>query len=231
MVNTRIKEPQAVLFDMDGLMVESEPLHFEAYKRVLGEWGHTLELETYFLFWGSDIDMSERMARAFNTVISHEEICMRKNAVFREVFIHQVTAQKGLLKLLKRLQENRYLLAVVSSSQLSDIETILKAINAAAFFTEIISAEAVENGKPAPDCYLRAAEKLNVAPSRCLVLEDSPRGVLAAKRAGMKCYAIPSRGFEEADFDAADKIVKSLDEVWTLLKERDKSHVSRDDML
>jgi HAD superfamily hydrolase (TIGR01509 family) len=204
---------KAVLFDMDGLMVESEMLHYQAYKEVLSQFGVTLTLEDYFAAWGSDKDMCIRFAEKFRTPISFEQLLEQKNTLFREVYIYKVTPQKGLLDLLRTLKENHYLLAVCSSSQMYEIEIVLKAVGARDFFDQIVSAESVENGKPAPDCYLLTAKKLGVDPADCLVLEDAPKGVAAAKAAHMRCFAIPSIGLETADFTKADKIFKTLNEI------------------
>ena len=204
---------KAVLFDMDGLMVESEMLHYQAYKEVLAQFGITLTLEDYFIAWGSDKDMCMRFVEKFHTPISAAELLEQKNTLFRQVYIYKVTPQQGLLDLLRTLKESHYLLAVCSSSQMHEIEIVLKAIGARQFFDQVISAESVENGKPAPDCYLLTAQKLAVEPADCLVLEDAPKGVAAAKAAEMKCFAIPSTGLETADFSKADNIFKNLGEV------------------
>src|SRR3989344_6314558 len=195
---------KAILFDMDGLMVESEMLHYQAYKEVLAPFGIGLTMENYFAAWGNDKDMCIRFAQKFGIPISSNELLEQKNKLFRQVYIYKVTPQKGLLDLLRTLDENHYLLAVCSSSQMHEIEIVLKAIGVRDFFDQVISAESVENGKPAPDCYLLTAKKLGVEPADCLVLEDAPKGVAAAKAAEMKCFAIPSTGLETADFSKAD---------------------------
>lgn len=208
---------KAVIFDMDGLMVESEMLHYQAYKKVLDRFGIGLTLNDYFVAWGSDKDMCARFVEKFHIPTSREELLEQKNKLFREMYIYKVTPQEGLLDLLRILQKNHYLLAACSSSQIHEIQTVLKAIGARQFFDQVVSAESVENSKPAPDCYLLVAQKLGVQSIDCLVLEDAPKGVTAAKAAGMQCFAIPSTGLETADFSKADKILKSLKEVFSSL--------------
>ncbi|MGH2638486.1 MAG: HAD family hydrolase [Rhabdochlamydiaceae bacterium] len=208
---------KAILFDVDGLMIDSEPLHFQAYKQVLADFGIEFTMEHYLQVWGSDKDMCLRIVESFKIPLSWQELLDRKNELFRKSFIHQVTPKKGLLELLLQLK-GKYFTAVVSSSQLHEINTVLKTIGVTQFFSKIISAESVEHGKPSPDCYLLAAEKLGVVPADCLALEDSPKGVAAAKAAGMACWAIPGGEMKNQDFSVADKILESLTEVYTTLK-------------
>ena len=208
---------KAVIFDMDGLMVESEMLHYQAYKEVLAQLGIELALQDYFAVWGSDKDMCLRFVEKFRIPISQMELLEQKNKLFKEMYIYKVTPQEGLLDLLRTLRENHYLLAVCSNSQMHEIKIVLKTIGVEHFFDQIISAESVKNGKPAPDCYLLAAQKLNVQPADCLVLEDAPKGVTAAKAAGMQCFAIPSTGLEAVDFSNTDKVLKNLKEVYSFL--------------
>ncbi len=198
---------------MDGTMVESEMLHYHAYKEILSTLGAQLSLEDYFHAWGSDKDMCMRFVEKFHLSVSLEELLNRKNKTFREVYLQKVTPQPGLMDLLKKLRQENYSLAVCSSAQMHDIEIVLNTISAKKFFDQIVSAESVEHGKPAPDCYLLTAEKLGVNPSDCLVIEDAPKGVAAAKAADMKCFVIPSIGLEKADFTGADRVLENLSQV------------------
>lgn len=198
-------------------MVDSEPLHYQAYRQVLADIGVELTMDDYLHFWGSDKDMCGRIVEKFDIPFSWQEILERKNKLFREVFIHRAIPQNGLLELLEQLKR-KYLMAVVSSSQMYEIKTILSTIGATDFFYHIISAESVEHGKPAPDCYLLAAKTLGIHPVDCLALEDSPKGVRAAKSAGMLCWAIPEKEMTSQDFSTADKVLESLSDVYPLLK-------------
>lgn len=211
---------KAVIFDMDDLMIDSEMLHFKAYKEVLSKFNIVFSKENYTSsYMGiSDKDITTDLVNKFNLPISQEELLVRKNEIFKNKFIHKVVPKKGLFNLLNNLQKDNYLLAVASGSQIEEIEIILRNLNINHYFKTIVSAEFVEHGKPAPDIFLLVAKKLDVDPIYCLVLEDSPNGIAAAKKAGMKCYAIPSKETKGKDFSNADKILNSLESVSSYLK-------------
>lgn len=211
---------KAVIFDMDNLMIDSEVLHFEAYREVLSKLNIIFSKEDYLSsYMGiSDKDIITDLVDKFSLPILRKELLGQKNEFFRNKFIHKVMPKKGLMDLLNNLQKDDYLLAVASGSQVEEIEIILKNLKINHYFKAIVSADFVEHGKPAPDIFLLAAKKLSIDPVNCLVLEDSPSGVAAAKKAGMKCYAIPSRETRDKDFSKADKILDSLEGVYFYLK-------------
>lgn len=205
---------RAVIFDMDGLMIDSERLHYQAYQEVLKTCGIDFTLEQYLDFWGSDKDICRRIVEKLKPNLSEQTLLEEKNKLFRDVYIHEVTPQPGLFKLLEFLKSKNYPMAVASSSQMHEIKIVLETIGVINYFKEIVSAESVEHGKPAPDCYLLAAKKIGVEPEHCLVLEDAPKGVKAAKAAGMMCFAVPGMGFALEQFSIADKVFgRGLDEV------------------
>lgn len=208
---------KAVIFDMDGTMIDSEMMHFNAYRQALAGLDLEFNQKDYWRFWGPDKDMCKKITEEFDVKVIWEELLEMKNKIFRENSLPTVKPQKGLMNLLEKLKNDGYLLAVASTSQIHEIEIVLNKLKIRHFFNEITSAESVKNGKPAPDIYLLAAEKLGVLPEDCLVLEDAPKGVSAAKNANMKCYAIPNQEVNHHDFTKADKILESLEEVFPLL--------------
>ena len=209
---------KAVILDMDGTIVDSEVLHFDAYSRVMDAFGKKITKDDYWRLWGTDTDMCERFVLEFRLAITSEELLELKNKTFREDSLPKIKTRHGLLELLKNLKKDGYLLAVASSSQAHEIKVVLENLKITRFFNQVASAESVKYGKPAPDIYLLAAKSLNVQPEDCLVLEDAPQGVLAAKSAGMKCFAIPSQEIKDQDFSKADKVLDNLEEVYHLLK-------------
>lgn len=210
---------KAVLFDMDGLMVDSEPLHYQAFNTVLKKYGkHLTEEENKERYIGlSDADEAYDMVVRFNLPISAEELVGEKRDIFRQLLKNQLIAQPGLFELLTELKKNGYKIAIASSSRLEIIETIINGLKVTSLIDDYVSAEEVENGKPAPDVYLLAAKKLGVNPKECLVLEDAPKGVQAGKAAGMKVFAIPSNETKSQDFTQAGKVLNSLSEVFELI--------------
>lgn len=210
---------KAVLFDMDGLMVDTEPIHLQAFNFVFQQFGKYLtEEENAKKYIGiSDIDEAKDMVVSFNLPISAPELVKAKKARVKELLISLVP-QPGLIDLLKNLKQNGYKTAIASSSPLDIIKRIIQDLRIEEMFDEFTSGEEVKDGKPAPDVYLLAAEKVGVNPSECLVLEDAPRGVQAGKAAGMIVFAIPSQYTRGQDFSMADKVLNSLSEVYSQLK-------------
>lgn len=204
---------------MDGTMIDSEILHYQAYKDVLAELGIDFIMENYLPYFGAkDENVCTDLVKKFNLLIENKKLLENKNNTFNNKYMSKIVPQKGLFELLRKLKENNYPLAIASSSQLHDIEMVLAKLNIKDYFKAIVSAELVEYGKPAPDIFLLAAQKLNIMPKNCLVLEDSLRGVQAAKSAGMTCYAIPTNWSKSEDFSNANKILDSLNDVYAYLK-------------
>lgn len=210
---------KAVLFDMDGLMVDTEPLHLQAFNSVLGKYGkHVTEEENTQRYIGTpDIDEARDMVVRFSLPISAGELVLAKQAKTKELLRNSIVVLPGLMELLENLKEGGYKIAIASSSQLETIEIIVDGLKISSLIDALASAEEVEHGKPAPDVYLLAAKKLGVKPEECLVLEDAPKGVQAGKRAGMTVFAIPSEYTKGEDFSQADKVLSSLDEVLKII--------------
>lgn len=212
---------KAVIFDLDGLMVDSEPVHFKAYEHVLRELGITVPESDYAeRYVGiSDGDAAQDIVKRYHLPISAKELLTRKAAAFAKLLPGHVVPKEGLFDLLKNLREHKYKTAVASGAMLPDIKQIIAALGLQASFDALCSAEQVTRGKPDPDVFLLAAQKLGVQPAECLVLEDAPVGAQAAHAAGMKCYAIPSRETKGRTFVGADKVLNSLDDVWSALRQ------------
>jgi HAD superfamily hydrolase (TIGR01509 family) len=116
----------------------------------------------------------------------------------------------GLFELIDALDARRIKRAVASSGVRSYVEAVLRSIGAAGRFEVVVTADDVANGKPAPDAFLRAAERLDAKPQACLVLEDAPNGIAAARAAGMRCAAVPNDFTRKLDLSAADYSMPSL---------------------
>lgn len=207
---------KAVLFDMDGLMIDSEPLHLQAFNSVLEKYGkHLTEEENTKRYIGTpDVDGARDMVIRFNLPISAEELVLAKREKTKQLLRNNIVAQLGLMELLTELKKGGYKIAIASSSQLETIEIIVDELKVTSLIDASSSTGEVKRGKPAPDVYLLAAKKLGVEPLECLVLEDAPKGVQAGKAAGMKVFAIPSEYTKGEDFSLADKVLNSLDEVY-----------------
>ena len=208
---------RAVIFDMDGLMIDSEPFHCQAFDKVFREFGRELTEEENLKYVGiADKDATKDMIERFKLPISAEDLANRKQKAYLE-YLQEIVAQPGLQELLESLQNAGYKKAIASSSMLSEIEAVMNALTIRQYFETYCSAQQVEHGKPAPDVFLFAAEQLGIPAEQCLVLEDAPSGIMAARAAGMLSIAIPSRETMEKDFSGATVRLASLSEVFEYL--------------
>lgn len=210
---------KAVIFDMDGLMIDSEPIHLKAYNKAMKSLGVILSFKDYSKYLGiSDIDISKDIIKRFKLNISKEELMKKKDVIYKKLLKRDIIPKLGLVDLVKKLKNEGYLLAVASSSHTEEILIVLSTLNLKSFFKEIVSADNVKKAKPSPDIFLLTAKKLNVIPEDCLVLEDSSNGVIASKKAKMYCYAIPSVKTNKDRFILADRVLNNLNEVYDLIK-------------
>lgn len=182
----------AVLWDLDGVLVDSEPLLFLAERAVFAEHGVDLtpELKRPFVGLGGH-EVLAAMAEAFGVEADLDAWGARKAALYVELLAQvQSFTQTGALG--RALHADGVPMAVASGSSLAMIDAALRAAGLSEVVPTRASVEEVARGKPAPDVFLLAAERLEVPPSRCVVVEDAVPGLLAAHAAGMRCVAIPS---------------------------------------
>jgi HAD superfamily hydrolase (TIGR01509 family) len=139
------------------------------------------------------------------------QLVEKKEAVLARLFRTRLVPMPGLIKVLERAQQISLPTAVASSATLPTIQLVMQTLDIVRYFQTLTSGDQVEHGKPAPDVYLLAAERIGVLPKNCLVIEDSLNGVLAAKAAGMQCIAIPCQATKHQDHTKADKILGTLE--------------------
>ena len=215
-------EIKAVLFDMDGLMVDTESLSTEAFINSAKAQGYNMTKEetlkvlgftkaSIYQFWidyfqGTNVDGKK-------LVDDHYE--------YIENVLYTVGPEKMpyVEELLKYLRENNYKIAVASSSDTADIKNNLEKTKLEKYIDEIASGAEVENGKPAPDVFLLAAERLDVDPKDCLILEDSKAGIKAGKASGAMVFMVPDMFTVDKECeDTADRILTNLGEVIEILE-------------
>lgn len=183
----------AVIFDMDGLMLDTERIAQAAWQRAGAELGYSLPDEIYLQAVGRTAPATELLFRGhLGQDAPFEAIYQRKQQYYHEAIEQgQVPLKTGLLELLDHLDELALPKAVATSTARPLAEQKLRATGLFERFPIIVCGNEVPNGKPAPDIFLAAAAKLNVDPAHCLVLEDSPAGIRAAHAAGMLAIHIP----------------------------------------
>lgn len=208
---------QAVIFDMDGVLVDSEPLHIKAEKKTLSPYGIELsekEINTY---------MGMGVKTMLQSLIKKYKLSLTEDTLFRihennliEQF-QEAAVMPNAAKLIDFLIDNHIKMALASSSSRSLINLILKKLNLETVFDVVISGEEVANGKPFPDIFLKTAELLHLEPNQCMVIEDSNNGVTAAKNAGMICIGFQSPNSQKQDISQADHMVDDLIKICDLI--------------
>ncbi len=207
----------AVIFDMDGVIVDSEPRHERAFWQVLREIGYDGQLGLRFADYvgRSDQDLWMDFVARHKPPQGVEELLARKRRVILEILRRERPLFTGLPELVEKLAA-RYSLALASGSERAVVEEVLKLEDLGRFFSVAITASDVLHGKPAPDIFLRAAELLAVAPAACWVIEDSRPGVAAALAAGMRVIAITNT-HPAQELQHATHVVRTYGEIARLL--------------
>jgi len=202
--------PAALLWDLDGVIVDSGPFHYEAFRRLLAERGVHLE-EDYFRRHLLGLRNDAILRRLLGPLPPEEErrLAERKEEIFRSLIAGRVKALPGVLELVGRAAGRGIPQAIVSSTPRANVELIQQALGLRGAFAVLVSEEDVSRGKPDPEGFLLAASRLGVPPQRCTVIEDAPEGVAAAKAAGMRCLAVATTRPPE-QLSQADLVLPSL---------------------
>ena len=212
-----MKQFQAIIFDMDGVVVDSEPLHERAFREVLAEIGygrsHGIDFPAYY--GKSDLIVWRDFIARHRPPQSLDELLDRKEKKFAGLLQREEPIFNGLLELLEKLSL-RCSLALASGSRHPTIDAVLAMRGLRRLFRAVVSSEDVGHGKPAPDVFLRAAELLAVAPNDCCVIEDSEAGVEAGLAAGMTVIAI-TNSLPPEKLPRASKVVGTYGEIESLL--------------
>ena len=198
-----------VIFDMDGVLVDSAEDHFTSWQAVARELGRDLTREQFAHSFGRR--SSEIIHHHFAVADSAEiaRIDARKEHIYRDLIRGRVPAMPGAIELVRGLHCAGLRLAVGSSGPPENIRLVCEEMNLTGWMSAIITGMDVERGKPDPQVFLVAASRMGLPANRCVVIEDAPAGVEAARRAGMKCIALTG-SHEAAALSVADRIVNSL---------------------
>jgi HAD superfamily hydrolase (TIGR01509 family) len=204
----------AVVFDMDGVLVDTEPSFHEALNEVLAPTGKRIEWEPYKKFLGTSTSVTWRGVMAeLGLDLDGRDYVERYNETLIEVLARPKPLLPGVSSLIERLRSQQRPIAVATSSNRAWLEAVFRGASLPLdTFDALVSREMVERSKPAPDLYLKAAELLGVAPDRCVAVEDTNPGIASAKAAGM--YAIQTRSASSAlpPIAEADLVLESLED-------------------
>jgi len=207
---------RAVIFDMDGVLIDSQPYHFAVEDKMCREMGIDVSIEESHSFVGmAGAKVWSYLKSKYALQESIAELLAFENKARTAYFssLENVQPIPGVVELLKGLKQHDIKTALASSSSVEVIEIFISKLGIKDYFQKIISGDAVENGKPDPDIFLYTATALGENPSDCLVIEDSANGVKAAKLAGMKCIGFRNKNSGAQDLSLADMVIDDFRKV------------------
>jgi beta-phosphoglucomutase len=203
---------QAVIWDMDGVILDSADAHLLSWHRMVRDEGLAFTDAQFWSTFGRRNDEIIQLLWGPLTPEKVQEMADSKERYFREAVRTTATALPGAIELLSELHDAGYPQALASSAPIANIELISEVLGLNRYLDALVSGETVPRGKPAPDIFLKAAATLGMAPGVSLVIEDAVAGVEAAHAAGMRCIAVAGER-DLAGLRAAELMVKSLTEV------------------
>ena len=212
---------KAIIFDMDGLMIDSERVNFECYQERLKDMNLTMDEEFYKTLLGKPIKgIYQRFYDVYGNDFPIENVIQDVHQLMAERFETEgVPVKKGLVELLHYLKDNNYKTIVATSSNRDRVDKILAQAKITEFFDDSICGDEVTKGKPNPEVFLKSCQKLGVNVDEAIVLEDSEAGIQASYDANIKVICIPDMKYPEKQYEEKTfKILKYLTEVTVYLK-------------
>lgn len=201
-----------VIFDMDGVLVDTYHAHWESWRIIAAQEGRTLHEEEFAATFGrTSREIIASWPGASYTEEQIAELDRRKEEAFREILRKNFTPMPGVLEMLDRLTRAGFRLAIGSSGPPENVALVLERLGGPDRFAAIVHGKDVSRGKPDPQVFLLAAERAGVPPAGCVVVEDAPVGIEAAHRAGMKAIGLVSTGRTPQQLAEADLVIHSLD--------------------
>ena len=221
-----------VIFDSDGVIVDSEHYSLVAFRQAIAEQGISISPEELWQWCGlTDESIIKRLEEKYQRRIDLQQFIKRKFDIYFQLAENGLRAFPGVTELLDMLDEANIPYALASSGPRRKIDFNLKKVGLQERFKAIVSGEDVLQSKPAPYIYLRAAELINRSPAECIAIEDSPNGLLGAKRAGMVTIGLRTTFKDDSLLREADCILDSIDQInlqllYTLLNSHHKMNTS-----
>jgi len=204
----------AVIFDMDGVMVDNNKYNKVAWRNFCKKYGFDLSEDDLIHHVFGRIN-SDTLTYLFGENLSEEDFdkyVEEKESMYREIFVPHIKPVKGLIELLDELRSKNIKRAIATSAYQKNVDFVLSNIGAKDYFDVIVMDSDVTKGKPHPEVYLKAAEKIQIEPEKCVVFEDSLSGIKSAKAAGMKVIALTTTHPEE-ELSHSDMVIKDFNEI------------------
>jgi beta-phosphoglucomutase len=208
-------EPKGVIFDMDGVLIDSYRAHFDSWRRLAAENGRTYTEEQFVAGFGrtSREVLAEQWAGEPLDEPRIRELSDRKEAIFREEIARNVPAMEGAVELVHALYQAGFRLAVGSSGPAANVRLVIERLGIGPLLSATVTGDDVTRGKPDPQVFQIAAARMGVPGQRCIVVEDAPVGLQAAKAGGMRTVGLASTGRTREELAEADLVVSSLREL------------------
>lgn len=204
---------KAVIFDMDGVIVDSEPINYEVIRITFEKAGVKISKKEFIEEWVVKGTGSREAIKRHDIKMSLEDLQKMKKKIYLDVLKRKVKLKPDAKRTIINLHK-KYKLALASQGHRYNVDIIVKKFKLSKFFQAIIGKQDVNKGKPNPEIFLKASKELKVKPEECLVIEDTEKGIIAAKRAGMICIAVPDSWTKRYnDFSKADLVVNLLGEI------------------
>jgi len=213
-IGRQFSAPMGVIFDMDGVLVDSYWAHLKSWQIVAAQEGRQITEQDFAATFGRT--SREIIAGWPNANYTEEQIAeldRRKEAAFRELLSARFTPMPGAGQMLQRLAEAGFRLALGSSGPPENVALVLDRLGCRDRFAAVVHGMDVHRGKPDPEVFLLAAQRAGLQPADCVVVEDSPLGIQAAHRGGMKAIGLVSTGRTPEQLAEADLVVRHLDEI------------------
>lgn len=207
---------KAVIFDMDGVIIDSEPMHNKAYHDMFNEVGIEVSTELYESFTGqSTINICKRLVDHFNLDQSPETLVALKRKYYKHFFYSNsdLGLIDGVLDLIKEYHSNGLTLVLASSAAMTSINQIFDRFDLNQYFVAKLSGGDLKQSKPHPEIFIKAAEATGFSKKECIVIEDSTNGIKAANGAGVFCVGFDSFHSKNQDYSTADMVIKNFEDI------------------
>jgi len=204
---------KAVIFDMDGVLIDSEPAYLEMNKKLFADFGIKMDEEDYKALVGlPSIPMWTMLKKKYDLKNEVSDFLMIEKKRMHEILDSDIISKpvEGVTDLLGSLREKNIKLSIASSSAKENVNFIISKLNLTGYFDFIISGEEVKNGKPSPDIFLAVCGKFRISPDKCYVIEDSANGIMAARSAGMNCIGFTNNDSNSQDLSGSDFVIKNF---------------------